>query len=442
MDPLLLVGSIIVLAAMLTWILPAGSFKRVRDAGTGRTMVVPNSFKAVASNPVGAWDALQAIPKGLVEASEVVFFVLLAGGALTVIEATGAIGNFLNFVMWRFGRSPLLVLAIASSLFLIGGASNNMYEEILAFIPVLCLLMRRLGLDAVTAVALSVGTATVAACFSPFNTFLLGISQPIAELPLFSGFGFRLVFFVAAMAIWGAYLAWYATRNRTAMADAVPEQAPANWGARDVRVLIVMNAGMALIVAGGLFLHWELRQFSVVFVLMGFLAGLAGGLGWRGSSEGFAEGFRRMAVASILVGLARAISVVLSQGLVLDTIANALFSPLRHLPLSISAVMMVLSENLLAFPMPSDSGRALMSLPVILPLSDLLGLSRQMTISAYTSSSLVAGLVTPTSGALLAILAVAEVPFGKWLRFIAVPFGLLLALAAVAIVVGVQLGIQ
>ena len=143
-----------------------------------------------------------------------------------------------------------------------------------------------------------------------------------------------------------------------------------------------MNAGMASMILGGAFLQWELRHFSAVFVLMGLVAGLAGGLGWRGTSEQFAEGFRRMILAAALVGLARSISVVLGSGLILDTIANALFSPLRHLPLSLSAVTMLVSESVLAFPMPSDSGRAVMSLPVIVPLADLLGLSRQMVVVA------------------------------------------------------------
>jgi uncharacterized ion transporter superfamily protein YfcC len=398
----------------------------------------------VAQHPVGPWGTLISIPQGLVEAGEVVFFVLLAGGALTVVEGTGAFGNLLNHLMARFGDQPLLVLGLASILFLVGGASNNMYEEILAFLPLLCALTRRLGLGHEMALAISVGTASVAAVFSPFNTFTLGISQPMAELPLFSGFAFRSVVFVLAIGIWGAYLAWYARRFRTVPAQ-VDEASPAHvskWKQSDIWVLVAMNAGMAAMILGGVFLQWELRQFSAIFVLMGLVAGLVGGLGWRGTSEQFAEGFRRMALAAALVGFARAISVVLSSGLILDTIANALFSPLRHLSLSLSAVTMVVSESVLAFPMPSDSGRAVMSLPVILPLADLLGLSRQMAVVAYQYSGLVSSLITPTTGALLAMLAVAGVSYGRWLRFMAVPFVLLFALALAAIVVGVRLGVQ
>lgn len=446
MDPLLLLGSIILLAAMLTWILPAGHFDRIHDAHTGRTLVVPGSYVQVAPHPVTPWGVLMSVPQGLLDAADVVFFVLLAGAAITVVEATGAITNFLNLMMRRLGHRPLLVLGIVSILFVLGGASDNMYEEILAFLPVLCLLMRRLDIDHVMALGVSVGTAVVAGVFSPFNTFTLGISQPMAELRMFSGFAFRSVFFVLALAIWGGYLAWYALRHRSHVdahheADDQPAET-GKWTSRDIWVLAVMNGGMVLIVLGGIFLEWGLRQFSAVFVLMGAMAGWAGGLGWRGTSEQFAEGFRRMALAAALVGFARAISVVLANGLILDTIANVLFSPLRHLPLSVSALTMMISESILAFPMPSDSGRAMMSLPVLLPLSDLLGMSRQMVVMAYQCSGLASSLITPTAGALLAMLVVAKVSFGRWLRFIAVPFGLLLALSAVAMVVGVKLSIQ
>jgi uncharacterized ion transporter superfamily protein YfcC len=446
MDPLLLIGSIIVFAAVLTWVLPAGRFDRVRDARTARTMVVPGSYARVARSPVSPWGALMSVPEGMAEAADVVFFVLLGGAAITIVEATGAIGSLLNLMLRRLGAHPLLVLAIASALFLFGGASDNMYEEILAFLPVLCLLMRRLGFEPVMALGVSVGSASVAAVFSPFNTFTLGISQPMAELPLFSGFAFRSVFFVLAIAIWGGYLGWYALRHRVAVSASHEEEsdAPAekNWTHRDAWVVVVMNAAMVVIVLGGIFLGWGLRQFGAVFVLMGAVAGWVGGLGWRGTAQQFAEGFRRMAFAAALVGFARAISVVLAKGMVLDTIANVLFSPLRHLPLGLAAVTMLVSESILAFPMPSDSGRAMMSLPVLLPLTDLLGISRQMTVIAYQYSAIVSSLVTPTAGALLAMLVICKVSFGKWLRFIGVPCLLLFALSVVGMLLGVRLGIQ
>jgi uncharacterized ion transporter superfamily protein YfcC len=448
MDPILLIGSIILLAAMLTWILPAGRFERNRDPQTGRTVVVPGSYKSVPRNPIGPWGVLTSIPQGLSEAAAVVFYVFLAGGALTVVEATGAIGNTLDHLMWRFGSRPLLILTLASALFFLGGATYGMYEEILALIPILCALMRRLGLGHEMALGISLGTASIAAVFSPFNTFTLGISQPMAELPLFSGFGFRAVVFVLALVTWGVYLARYARRSRAAtpsIADESSSVHPAHvskWRSQDIAVLTALNGGMICLVLGAVLWRWDLPQFSAVFVAVGVVAGLAGKLGWRGMAGQFAEGFRRLALAALLIGFARAISVVLANGIILDTLANALFSPLRHLSLGTSALMMFISESVLAFPMPSDSGRAMMSLPVMIPLADLLGLSRQMVVSAYMYSGLTSSLITPTAGAMLAMLALADVPYSRWLRFTAIPFAILFALAAAAMIIGVKLGVQ
>jgi uncharacterized ion transporter superfamily protein YfcC len=270
----------------------------------------------------------------------------------------------------------------------------------------------------------------------------------MAQVPLFSGLGFRTVVFIFAIAIWGSYVLWSASRLRrataqTAASDAAsPAAQPAPWEPRDVAVLAVMNGGMVLLVTGAIFLHWEIVHFSAVFVGIGFAAGLAGGLGWRGTAEAFAEGFRRLAFASILIGFARAISVVLENGVILDTIANALFSPLQHFSLESAAAMMFVSQSLLGFPMSSDSGRAMMSLPVLIPLADLLGLSRQMVVTAYHYAGLVPNLISPSAGSRRAMLALAEVPYGKWLRFIAVPFAALTLLSLLAMIAGVRLGLQ
>jgi len=446
-DPILLIGSLILVAALSTWIVPAGRYQRAPNPNTGLTMVVPGSYERVPARPVGPWGVLLSIPEGLVSAATVIFYVFLAGGALTVIESTGAIGNTLDVVVGTFGDRPRLVLLMVATLFLVGGASYAMYDEILALIPVLCVLMRRLGFDNEMALGVSLGTASVAACFSPFNTFHLGISQPMAELPLFSGFAFRLTVFVLAVAVWFGYLLWRARRTRVQ-----PPEAPcgteasgagrARWRGRDIAVLLIFNAGMASLVAGAVFAKWELIQFSAVFVGVGFAAGLVGGLGWHRTAQQYAEGFRRLAFAAILVGFARAISVVLDHGAVLDTIALALFGPLQAMPHLGAAVMLFVSESLISLPMPSDSGKAMITLPVMIPLADLLGLSRQLVVNAYTFSGLISSLVTPAAGSLLAMLALADVPYSRWLRFVAIPVGLLSLLAAAAMAAGAYVGIR
>ena len=446
-DPLLLICALIVVAALATWVVPAGRYERAPDARTGQTMVVPGSYERVPATPVGPWGVLLSIPQGLSGAAAVIFYVFLAGGALTIVEATGAIGNTLDLVVRRFGHRPSVVLLLVSSLFLVGGASYAMYEEVLAFIPVLCVLMRRLRLDNRMALGVSLGTTSVAAAFSPVNTFHLGISQPMAELPLFSWFGFRVVMFALAMGIWLGYLLWVASRSRVAAAadgvEAEPEPAPlaaGGGGPRDVAVLAIMNAGMASLVVGAISWGWGLVEFSAVFVAVGFAAGLAGGLGWHRTAQQYAEGFRRLAFAAVLIGFARAISVVLERGAILDTMSRALFGPLQSLPHDGAALMLFVSESLISFPMPSDSGKAMITLPLMIPLADLLGLSRQLAVNAYTYSGLVSNLVTPAAGSMLAMLALADVPYGRWLRFVAPPLVLLFLLAAAAMAVGARMG--
>jgi len=444
-DPLLLICALIVVAALATWVVPAGRYERAPDARTGQTMVVPGSYAEVPATPIGPWGVLVSIPQGLSGAAAVIFYVFLAGGALTIVEATGAIGNTLDAVVRRFGHRPSLVLLLVSSLFLVGGASYAMYEEVLAFVPVLCVLMRRLRLDNRMALGVSLGTASVAAAFSPVNTFHLGISQPMAELPLFSWFGFRVVMFVLAMGIWLGYLLWVASRARVAATADVVEAEPAPMaargrGPRDVIVLAIMNAGMASLVVGAISWGWGLVEFSAVFVAMGFAAGLAGGLGWHRTAQQYAEGFRRLAFAAVLIGFARAISVVLERGAILDTISRALFGPLQSLSHDGAALMLFVSESLISFPIPSDSGKAMITLPLMIPLADLLGLSRQLAVNAYTYSGLVSNLVTPAAGSLLAMLALADVPYGRWLRFVAPPLVLLFLLAAAAMAVGARMG--
>ncbi len=450
LDPMLLLGAVIVVAAMITWLLPAGQFARVHNAHSGQTLVVAGSYARVARAPVGPWKMLLAVPKGLMEAGPVIFFVLFAGAMLTVIEGTGAMGNMLTHLVARFGHRPLLVLALAGMLFLVGGASDSMYEEILAFIPLLCLLMRSVGLDAVMAVGISLGTASVAATFSPANAFLLGVSQPIAELRLFSGFAYRSAFFVLALALWSGYLAWYVARKRVAVDNAAVAAGEAaseslsagRWNARDVVVVLVLFGGMGVIVLGGVFLEWALGEFTAVFIAMSLLAGLIGGLGWRGTSAQMTQGFMRLVPACMLIGMARAISVVLAEGRVLDTIANALLSPLQHLPVGLSAVMAVLSQYALAVPIPSESGRAMASLPVLVPLADVLGMPRQVMVLAFQASVMFGCMIVPTAGPALAILSLARVPYGKWLRFMAVPMALLFVLSLVQVALAVKLGIQ
>lgn len=441
--PIILLLGCLLLAAALSHILPPGRYQRRNDPATGRSVVVPGTYAPVPPQPLGAFQTLVAVPKGLVDAASVVFLVFLVGGGFAVVEQTGALGQAVGWLARRLDRREALVIPIVSLAFAVGGMTENMQEEIIAFVPVLLLLTRRLGFDPLTAVAMSLGSASIGAAFSPIDPFQVGIAQKLAELPPLSGGRFRGLFLGAALALWIWGTVRYALRTRTAPQAAIAESAPADLaGARTGIILGLVLASFALLVLGILRLGWGFDELSAVFFAMGLAAGLVAGLGWSGTAEAFVTGSRSMAGAAMIIGFARAIYVALDQGQVLDTVVHGLFTPLADLPVAASAIGMMVAQTILHVPVPSVSGQAVLTIPILVPVSDLLGLSRQVTVLAYHYGAGLCEILTPTNGALMAVLAAAGVPFNQWLRFAGPLWGLLFGLAGLAILAAIATGLQ
>ena len=435
----------VLLAAAASHVLPPGEYDRREDPVTSRRVVVAGTYHAVPPRPVGAFQALVAIPRGMADAAPVIFFVFLIGGAFTVVDATGALRQGVDWLVRRFGHSEALVIPVASLAFALGGVLDNMKEEIIALVPVMLLLTRRLGYRPTVAVAMSLGAAAVGAAFSPINPFQVGIAQQLAELPLLSGSSFRIVFLVGALAVWIWGTVRYAMRTRAdpppAASDATA-RGTATLDRRRTAVLALVLVTFGALVVGVLRARWGFNEMGALFFVMGVVAGLGGGLGVGGTAEAFVAGFRSMAYAALLIGFARAIFVTLDEGRIVDTIVHGLFTPLANLPLALAALGMMIVHALVHVPVPSPSGHAVLTLPILVPLADLLGLSRQVTVLAYQYGGGLCELFTPTNGALMAILAAAQVRYEDWLRF-AVPRLLgLLALGAAAIGLGVAIGLQ
>lgn len=497
--PLVLMVGFILLACLLSYVLPAGVFERHPDAATGRDVVVAGSYHRVAATPVSPLQALVDIPKGLVDAASVIFLVFLAGGAFTVVDLTGALRQGVDWLLSRFRGREAVVIPIISVLFATMGALENMQEEIVPLVPVLLILMRRIGYPTLTAAAVSIGSAAVGAAFSPLNPFQVGIAQKLAQLPLLSGGGFRLVFLLLALVIWIGGTVRYALRHRVAPATAeatdptsTASSLPKSIGvvllvagvlllyhfltpyfsvsllraefdpgmavafssafllgtyillrgiSRGAFVLLLLFAGFAFFAYGVLKLGWEFEQMAALFFTLGVVAGLVGGLGFTGTAEGFITGFRDIAFSALLIGFARAIFVVLEQGQIVDTIVNSLSAPLAGLPAWTAALGMMGVHTALHLPVPSVSGQAVLTMPLLVPLSDLIGLSRQVTVLAYQYGAGLCELITPTNGALMAIVAACGVRFDEWWKFVLPLYLLLLALGAVAVVVGIAVGL-
>jgi uncharacterized ion transporter superfamily protein YfcC len=437
----LLVGCILV-AAVLTWIVPAGQYDRREDPATGRKVVVEGTYHRVAAHPVGPFDAIVAIPKGMADAADVVFFVFLIGGALTVVDRTEALKRGAEWLVGKLKNRGLLVVPVICIAFVLGGALENMQEEIIALIPVLLILTRSLGFDPLTAVAMSLGSAAVGAAFSPVNPFQAGIAQKVAQLPLLSGWEFRLALLAIAFAFWVWSTMRYARRSRVAAVSAQDEPLSSTATARQGIVLALVLVTFAVFVYGVLKLGWDFNQMAALFFVMGVVAGLVGDLGVEATAQGFIAGFADMAFAALLIGFARSIYVVLDQGAVVDTIVHGLLAPISHLPLTAAALGMVALHTLVHVPVPSVSGQAVLTMPLLVPLSDLLGLSRQVTVLAYETGAGLCELVTPTNGALMAVLAAAGVRYEDWLRFIVPRYLALVALGCAAIVVAIAVGLR
>jgi uncharacterized ion transporter superfamily protein YfcC len=439
--PLTLLTGCILAAALASYLLPAGQYDRRADPITGRDVVVAGTYHHVSQRPVGPFEALVAIPKGLSAAASVVFLVFLVGGAFTVVDDTGALRQAVSWLVGRLRNREALVIPIVSLTFALGGALENMSEEIIALVPVLLLVTRRLGFDALTAVSISVGAAAVGASFSPINPFQVQIAQKLAGLPLLSGWAFRVSVLAVALTLW-IWGTWrHARRTRVVPEEPRQDEATMSLDARRTIVLLLVIVTFAVFVFGVMRLGWDFDQMSALFFAMGLFAGLIGGLGAGGTARSFVVGFTSMAYAAMLIGFARAIFVVLDQGLIIDTIVNALVMPLQGLPIALSAVGMMLVQAALHGPVPSVSGQAVLTMPVLVPMSDLIGLSRQVVVLAYQYGAGMADAITPTNGTVMAVTAAAGVKYGDWLAFAVPLFVALLALGALALVVAIAMGI-
>jgi len=450
--PFVLLLFFIGFATALTYVLPAGGFERREDATLQRSVVVPGTYQRVEQTPVNLWAAVGAVHKGIVSAASIIAVVFLIGGAFSAVEQTGAMTQLVNTMVRRLANRPLLIIPLTSVFFAMGGFVFGMGEEIIAFAPILILLVDKLGYSRVIAIAVSFGAANVGFAMSSMNPFCVVMGQTVAGLPLFSGAGFRTLFFVIALAVYVLYTMRYANRTRVApesLALGKDEHAadasnnPTTLiGKRNVAVLLTVGLAFIVLIAGLSLFGWSIEELASVFFVMGIAAGLIGGLGVRGTAEAFAKGFANFASAALLIGFARAILVVLEQGQVIDTIVAALFAPLANLPITLSALAMLTVQGLIHLIVPSSSGQAFLTLPILVPLSDLLGLSRQVTVLAYQYGVGVFGLVTPTDGTLLALIALCDVSYSRWFRFGLATSLLLFAIAAIAVAVAVSIGLK
>ncbi len=440
--PVVMLLGILVVVAGLSYVLPAGEY--ARELVAGRERVVPGSFRFVDARPVGLLTLFRALPEGFAKAAPVVYVIFASGIMFGIVEQTGAIERAVCTLIRSVGEARRLqVLVLTTFVYGMLGVFVG-YENNIAMVPIAAVLVLALGGDLLLAAGVSVGAITVGFGVSPFNPYTVGIGHQLAQLPIFSGWLLRAALCLLSLSL----LAWWNVRYlqkilanpAASLADGIDssgfrlraELASYRLTGRDGLILISFAGGLAVMLYGVFAQQWFLDEISAVFVMTAIVVGIVGGLGPTHLAETSLASVAVVAPGAFLVGLANAVRVVMEAGGIGDTITYGLAEALKGLAPAVAAVGMVMTQSLTNFLIPSGSGQALATLPVMIPLGDLVGISRQVTVLAFQIGDGITNLLNPTLGGLVAMLAMCRVPFDRWLRYI---FPLVLILMLVCLVV-------
>jgi uncharacterized ion transporter superfamily protein YfcC len=447
---LVLLFAIMIVALIATWILPQGAFETAPNE-QGRQMVVPGTYSTTAERvTLSPWSLLTAVPRAMADAQAIIFFLLIVGGAIAVLRATGVIDAALGWTLRRIGHSPGLLIILGMTVFAIGSSTLGASTEYIPFATVLVALCLAMGMDAMAAIGIMVVGYGIGYGVAVMNPYTVIVAQGIAEVPPMSGLWFRLALFVPFVAI-GIHHVWsYARRvqadpSASLMAGVTdqPTQAATEYPPLSTRhIIIFVLTGIALVamIYGIPNLGWYLTELGAIWLGLAIIAGLVGGLGLDGTARRFAAGASELAVVALLVGFARSIALLLEQGQVLHTIVHGLSLPLQQVVPELSAVGMLAMQTVLNFFIPSGSGQAFATMPIMAPLADVVGLTRQVSVLAFQFGDGFSNMILPTNIVLMAILGVAGIPYDRWFRFVVPVLLKLLAAAAVTLVIAVLVG--
>lgn len=434
-----IIFALMVIFAVLTWIVPSGSYQR--QEVNGREVTVAGTYEQSEKTYIdeetgdevdlrqGVFDVLQAPTRGIQEAIEVVAFILIVGGSFQVITKTGAITSGMGRVVSRFKNKDILIIPIAMVLFALGGTSFGMAEETLPFFAIFMPIMMAMGFDSMTAfmvVFIGARTGYIASTINPFNVL---IAQGILGIQGNPQLWLRMIAWVVLTAVAITWVVLYARRvkknpeSSITFEDDIAKKVEfaadesaldAEFTGRQKGVLAVFIAGMCLIIWGLVTQGWYMNEISAVFLAMGLLAGVIAGFSQDVIAQEFVAGIADFAFSAIVVGLARGILVIASDGMIIDTILNALATGLGGIPAVLFTTLLYAVENLLAILVPSSSGLAALTAPIFGPLTELMGLNPEAAVWALSMGSATMSLICPTSAILVAGLGVCKIKLGQW----------------------------
>lgn len=465
----ILLAEVILFCSIFTYIIPSGTYEREEKqiGSLTRTVVIPGTYEELPKHvsargillgeevegkatPVSITGLLSAIPRGLEESADIIFFIFLIGGVFGIVQKTGTIVAVIQGLLKRFsGSGPLLTIVIMIVVS-IGGSTIGMGEELIPLVPVFLLISKELGYDRIYGLALVLVGAETGFAAATTNPFTVQIAQGIAEVPIGSGIGFRIIFYLVIISITIGYVLYYGRTIKKDPSKSLMKGDKFDVGEYEIEdhslktkhwVIMILSAvifGFILIAVQKL--GWWLTEMSGGFLLIGILAAVIGGLTLSESTRAFVKGMEEMVVAALVVGFARGIQVVLQDAQVMDSMIFYVASILQQFPRMVGAEGMLIFQTLLNFFIPSGSGQAAATMPLMAPLADVVGLSRQTAVFAFTCGDGFSNTLIPTSGLLMAMLSLAKIPYTKWLKFMLPLFITLLLTSGIFLAIAVAIG--
>lgn len=442
---------ITIFMAAMTWVVPAGQYDRVKEGTV--TKVVADSFKVIDSAPQGLWEIFNSVVKGWIQSASMIFMVFFVGGAIKILEDTGTIRVGMNRIVHTLKGKEVWAVGIIMFIMSVGGAVGVFANPVVALIPLGILLAKGLGFDGAVGFFMIYLGSYAGFNVGWANVFTVGIAQNIAELPLFSGMAVRIFFHLANIALVFYYVHRYIkmikadpTKSLLYTGEEIARAEEANFDNHESMSMshmicaAIVVLGFAAIIYGSLKHNWGIDHYSVVFFIMAVTCGLIGGLGINGTAVAFVKGCGTMAYAGLVIGMARAISVVMTDGKIIDTVIYYLSLPIAKFGAVIGANIMFLVNVVINFFIPSGSGQAVTVMPIMVPLADLTGITRQVAVQAFQFGDGFTNCIIPTASVLMGGLGLSGIPYGKYVKWVTPLIVIQLLLGMVAITILQSIG--
>ena len=431
-NPMLFLVVVMIIVVIASYLVPAGSFERVYDAAVDRDIVVPGSFQYTEQNPIGFFDLMMSLTLGIQNASYIIAFLLIIGGMFAIMDGTGAINAGLANVVRATRGKELIMIPVLMTVFGLMSCFCANFEEFLAFVPLILAVSLSMGFDSMTAMGIVFGSVAAGYGGAATNAFTVGVAQSIAGLPMFSGMTLRLVLFVALLLVSMAYVMWHANRVKKH-----PEKSPCRTAdlenakkyvldveniapltGRQKLVLVVLLLAILWTIYGVLVHGYYIDELAAVFLTAGVVAGLLGGSRPSRICDDFLKGAANMLAPCMMIGMANAVVLMMTDAGIIDTIIYALSNLLLGLPSALLAIGMFVVQTLFNLVVPSGSGQAAITMPLMAPLADMVGVTRQTAVLAYQLGSTFTDLIGPTSGEILVVGAMCSIAYPKWFKWL------------------------